>query len=409
MRAHATYLLVTVALALAVLTPAAQSSSTASLDSQLKAAIEEAGVPGLVVIAANRQAIVYRGAFGFADVSEKRPMTTDAIFRIASMTKPITSVAAMQLYEQGRFALDDPAEKYLPDLAKLSVIDTFDHRTGAYEVRPARKPVTIRHLMTHTSGLGYPFTSATLRDFKPRDGEEYKAGPLMFEPGSQWLYGTNTDWIGRLVESLSGKNLEEYFRERILDPLRMPDTSFNVASSKQSRIVTLHMRQHDGTLVEQRPQPVRPVTQFNGGGGLFSTSSDYARFLQMLLNGGELDGARILKSETVALMAKNQIGDVRVRALKTAMPERSSDFSFVNDGRDTWGLGFLVTADHVPGKRSMGSLSWGGINNTYFWVDPGRGVAAVVLMQYLPFADPKALGVYDVFERGVYQSLVVSR
>lgn len=385
---------------------AVRGTASASLDGQLSAAVARGDVPGLVVIAATRDRILYQGAFGQADVAHARPMTADAIFRIASMTKAVTSVAAMQLYEQGRFALDDPAGKFLPELADLKVFESFDHATGGYTVRPAAKPVTIRHLFTHTSGLGYGFTSATVRDFKPRDGEKYAAGPLLFEPGTQWIYGTSVDWLGRLVERLSGKNLEDYFRERIFTPLGMSDTFYNVPDSKQARLVTVHRRpdgRADAPLAEQPNQPSRPTTTFNGGGGLSSTAGDYIRFERMILNGGALDGARILSADTVALMSRNQIGDVGVRALKTAQPDLSMDFTFVDEGKDKWGLGFMLTARHVAGKRSAGSLSWGGIDNTYFWIDPARGIAGVIMMQLLPFADTRALAIYDTFERGVYQ------
>ena len=378
---------------------------SASLDQKLSAAVTRGDVPGLVAVAATRDRILYQGAFGKADVAGERPMTADALFRIASMTKAVTSVAAMQLYEQGRFAFDDPAEKYLPELANLMVFVSFDQDTGAYSVRPAANKVTIRHLFTHTSGLGYGFTSPIVRDFKPREGESYAAGPLLFEPGTKWIYGTSVDWVGRLVEKLSGKNLENYFRERIFTPLGMSDTFYNVPEAKQARLVTVH-RRPDGRaaapLVEQPNQPQRPATTFNGGGGLSSTASDYIRFERMILNGGTLDGARILAADTVALMGRNHIGEVGVPALKAAQPDRSMDFTFVDDGKDKWGLGFLVTTRQVAGKRSAGSLSWGGLNNTYFWIDPVRGVAGVILMQFLPFADTTALAIYDTFERGVY-------
>jgi CubicO group peptidase (beta-lactamase class C family) len=389
-----------------------RATPAASLDQTLSAAVTRGDVPGLVVLAATRDRILYQGTFGKAEVGRDRPMTADALFRIASMTKAVTSVAAMQQYERGHFALDDPAEKYLPELANLMVFESFDQATGAYKVRPAAKKVTIRHLLTHTSGLGYGFTSPTLRDFKPRDGEKYETGPLLFEPGSQWIYGTGVDWAGRLVEKLSGKNLEEYFHERIFTPLGMSDTFYNIPEIKQARRVTVHRRQDgraDAPLTEQANQPQRPATTFSGGGGLSSTASDYIRFAQMILNGGTLDGARILSADTVALMTKNQIGDVGVSALKTAQPDLSRDFTFIDDGRDKWGLGFLVTTSRVAGKRSAGSLSWGGIYNTYFWIDPARGIAAVVMMQLLPFADTKALAIYDIFERGVYDLAEATR
>jgi methyl acetate hydrolase len=385
---------------------ATPATTSASLDDTLSAAVARGDVPGLVVMAATRDRILYQGVFGKADVGRARPMTADAIFRIASMTKAVTSVAAMQLYEQGRFALDDPAEKFLPELADLKVFESFDHATGGYTVRPAAKRITIRHLFTHTSGLGYGFTSPIVRDFKPRDGENYQAGPLLFEPGTQWIYGTSVDWLGRLVEKISGQDLEVYFRERIFMPLGMSDTFYDVPDAKQARLVTVHRRQDgraDAPLTELPNQPRRAATTFNGGGGLSSTAGDYIRFERMILNGGTLDRARILSGDTVALMTRNQIGDVGVRALKTAQPDLSMDFTFVDDGKDKWGLGFMLSARHVAGKRSAGSLSWGGIDNTYFWIDPARGIAGVIMMQLLPFADTRALSIYDAFERGVYQ------
>ena len=315
-------------------------------------------------------------------------------------------------FEQGRIGLDDPAEKYLPELARLKVIESFDATTGDYRLRPAARPPTVKHVLTHTSGLAYPFTSAIWRDFKPRAGETYAfGGPLLFDPGERWHYGTSLDVVGRLVEVVSGQKLEDYFREHIFVPLKMNDTSYNVPEAKGPRLVAQQQRagEHmDGAVELQKTQPGLTVAAPIGGGGLASTADDYGRFVRMFLNGGTLDGVRVLKAETVALMGQNQIGAVSVPALKSALP-RSADFTFIADGRDKWGLGFLITADQVPGKRSPGSLSWGGINNTYFWIDPTRGIAGVIMMQYLPFADAKALAVYDAFERGAYQLVNADR
>jgi CubicO group peptidase (beta-lactamase class C family) len=385
---------------------AQNSPGGAGIDAALGGAVERKEVPGVVALVTDRRRVLYQNAFGVADVSTGRALSTDAVFRIASMTKAITSLAAMQLIEQGRFGLDDPVEKYLPEFANLKVFESFDPATGAYRLRPASRAPTVRHILTHTSGLGYPFTSPILRDFKPQSGENYPfGGPLLFDPGERWHYGTSTDVVGKLVEKVSGQKLEDYFREHIFAPLQMSDTSYNVPQEKASRLVAAQQRageRMDGTIVLQTPQPGLTIPEPIGGGGLASTANDYGRFVRMLLNGGELDGARVLKAETVTLMGQNNIGALSVPALKTALP-RSADFSFIADGRDKWGLGFLITTDQVPGKRSPGSLSWGGINNTYFWVDPSRGIAGVILMQYLPFADAKALGVYDAFERGAYQ------
>jgi methyl acetate hydrolase len=382
---------------------AASAQQGESIDETMRRAVERGDVPGVVVMAADRKRVFYQGAFGVADIGEGRPLRTDSLFRIASMTKAITSTAALQLVEQGRFAIEDPVEKYLPEFAKLSVFESFDAATGAYRVRPARTSVTVRHLFTHTSGLAYGFTDPTIRDFKPRAGEDYPVGPLLFEPGERWLYSTSTDWLGRLVEKISGLPLEDYFRARIFMPLGMSDTFYYVPKDKEARLVTVNRRLADGATVKDETQP--PTSGFTpiGGGGLTSSAGDYLRFTRALLNGGELDGARILSARTVALMGQNHIGALGVPAQKTAIPARSDDFSFIAGGRDKWGLGFLITADAVSGKRSVGSLSWGGINNTYYWLDPSRGITGVILMQFLPFADRKALAIYDAFERGVYQ------
>jgi CubicO group peptidase (beta-lactamase class C family) len=384
--------------------------STPAIDAALRTAVERGDVPGVVALVTDRERVLYRGAFGVGDVASKRPLAVDSMFRIASMTKAITSFALMQLVEQGKLSVEDPVDKYLPELAKLPVFESFDAHTREYRLRPSTKPMTVRHVLTHTSGLGYPFTSATLRDFMPRAGESYPWGPLLFEPGERWLYGTSTDVVGRLVETISGEKLEEYFRRHIFAPLKMTDTSYNVPQEKAGRVVAAQQREGermDGRIVLQSPQPPLTIPMPIGGGGLVSTVDDYGRFVRMLLNGGELDGARVLKADTVALMGRNAIGNVSVPALKTALP-RSADFTFIADGRDKWGLGFLITVDQVPGKRSPGSLSWGGINNTYFWIDPSRGIAGVIMMQYLPFADAKALAVYDAFERAVYQTVARS-
>jgi methyl acetate hydrolase len=388
-------------------TAANAQPSIAPIDDALRSAIARGDVPGVVALVTDRRGVLYRGAFGVADVESKRQMKVDSMFRIASMTKAVTSVALMQLVEQGRLGVDDSADKYLPELSKLPVFQSFDPATGDYRLRSSTRPITVRHLLTHTSGLGYPFTSAILRDFKPRADESYADGPLLFEPGERWHYGTSTDVVGRLVEKISGEKLEDYFLRHILTPLKMSDTSYNIPEAKASRVVAAQQRdgeRMDGKIVLQSPQPPLTVAMPIGGGGLTSTVDDYGRFVRMLLNGGALDGVRVLKPETVARMGQNAIGDVSVPALKTALP-RSADFTFIADGRDKWGLGFLITVDHVAGKRSAGSLSWGGINNTYYWIDPSNGIAGVIMMQYLPFADAKALAVYDAFERAVYQTI----
>jgi methyl acetate hydrolase len=381
----------------------AQQSGSSFIDEALSSAVARKDVVGVVAMAADRKGIIYQGAFGVADIPDAKSMQVDSMFRIASMTKAVTSTALMQLVEQGKVAIEDPLAKYFPaEFGKPPLFESFDSATGAYKLRPATRAVTVRHILTHTSGLGYPFTDPTTRDFKPRPGEQYPIVPLIFEPGERWLYSTSTDWVGRVVEKVSGKVLEDYFRDHIFVPLGMKDTSYFLSKEKEPRLVTVNLRGADGTIVKDANQP--PTSGFTpiGGGGLISTASDYLRFTRALLNGGELDGARILSAGTVALMQQNHIGSIGVPAQKSYLP-RSEDFTFIADGRDKWGLAFLITTDSVAGKRSAGSLSWGGIFNTYYWLDPTRGITGTIMMQFLPFADRKALALYDSFERGVYQ------
>ena len=387
----------------------ARAQQPQSLDAELQRAVERKDAAGVVVMAADRKGPIYQGAFGVADIGTARPLKMDALFRIASMTKAVTSTAAMQLIEQGRFALDDPVAKYFPDFAKLQVFESFNRATGTYRLKPAATPVTVQHLFTHTSGLGYPFTSAILRDFQPRPEDHFLVGPLLFEPGTRWHYGTSVDWLGRLVEKTSGLSLEDYFHRKIFAPLKMPDTFYFVPKGEEARLVTVNRRRADGGLEKDPAQPLTSGFTPIGGGGLTSTAADYIRFTRIFLNGGELDGARILSAKSVAAMGENHIGAIGVPALTSALPNRSADFSFIADGRDKWGLGFLITADAVAGKRAAGSLSWGGINNTFYWLDPARGVTGVIMMQHLPFAEKRALGVCDTFERGVYRIADASR
>jgi CubicO group peptidase (beta-lactamase class C family) len=337
-------------------------------------------------------------------------MRPDAVFRIASMTKPVTSIAAMQLVEQRQLSLDDPAARYLPEIAQIPVITSFNAATGAYTTAPPSHPVTVRQLMTHTSGFGYGFTSAITRDFKPRAGDTFGVlnpaiaggpSPLLFEPGTRWWYGTSTDWLGRIIERTSGQPLDAYFRSHVLDPLRMSDTAFVVPEAARARVVAVHRRGADGAFAATAATFQAPAS-FSGGGGLSSTAADYARFIRMVLNRGTLDGVRVVSPETIRMMSTNQIGDVNVRALKSAQPELSADFTFVNDGRDKWGLGFLISVQPPSARRAAGSLSWAGIDNTWFWIDPSTGLGGVFMSQLLPFADPRVLSAYDAFEGAVY-------
>lgn len=337
-------------------------------------------------------------------------MTLDSVFRIASMTKPITSVAAMQLVEDGDLGLDVPVSKYIPSFAKLQVLEGFDETTGAPKLRPASKPVTLRHLLTHTSGFGYKFWNPLLREATtsgvipniPGKADSFLQAPLVFDPGERWEYGINTEWLGRLIETVRGESLDEVFAKSVFRPLGMSDTHFNVPEGKWPRLVSVHVRQANGGLKERRrPSPAR-VTFYNGGGGLYSTAADYTQFLRTLLRGGELDGNRILKPDTVALMGQNHIGGLEAGRMLTVMPEVSNDFDFFPGSVDHFGFGFLINSKPVEGGRAAGSLAWAGLDNTYFWVDPTRDTCGVLMTQVLPFYDAKVVELLGEFERAVY-------
>ena len=375
------------------------------IDGALSAAVDSGGIPGVVAVATDRNGVFYESAFGIADLTSRRPMRTNSIFRIASMTKAVISVAGMQMVEQGYFQLDDPVERHLPMFAEMPVLEAVDPATGAYRLRPQTRSVTVRHLFTHTSGLGYPFTSPLVRDYRPPEGDPFDGDILMFDPGEQWLYGRGLTWLGRLIERKTGKPLETYLQDHVFGPAGMMDTSYFTVGERLERLVTVNRRHLDGSFAPNESQ--LPTSGFTpiGCGGLTSTGGDYARFIRMLLNEGEIDGRRLLAAETVALMAEDHIDGIGVRAHKSADPLRTNDFTFIADGLDGWGLGFLISADGVPGKRSTGSLSWGGINNSYFWIDRANGIAATILMQFLPFADSRGLALYDAFERNLYRAV----
>jgi CubicO group peptidase (beta-lactamase class C family) len=379
------------------------------LDEVLRGAVERREVPGVVAMAATAKGPVYQGAFGVRALGEAPAMTLDTVCRIASMTKAITCTAAMQLVEQGKLSLDGAPPDIDRALSAPQVLDGFD-AAGAPLLRPARGPVTLRHLMTHTAGFTYEMWNADTRRYVEASGTPMVMTgklaalrrPLNFDPGARWEYGINIDWIGRLVEAASGQALDAYLRDHICAPLGMPDTGFAPSPGQRARQASVHQRQADGSLVPQPLEPLGPREFFAGGGGLYSTAGDYLRFLQMLLHGGSLDGARILKAETVAEMNRNQIGDLPAGVLKTSMPLLTNDVDFFPGARVRWGLGYMLNLDPGPNGRSAGTVSWAGLFNSYYWLDPARKITGVILTQILPFADPAAVGLYGQFERGVY-------
>jgi methyl acetate hydrolase len=385
----------------------AAESGRAALDGYLESRLRETGIPGLVAMVVDHNGPRYTGAFGAQDVAGKIPMRADTIFRIASMTKPVTSLAVMMLVEEQKLGLDDPIEKHLPEFAHPRVIESFFPLDRTYTTRPAVRSITVRHLLTHTSGLGYGFSSLTLAQLQG-EGADAKPLPsplpLLHDPGSMWSYGESTRVLGRLVEKLSGQPLDEFLRKRIFEPLGMQETGYAVPTEKLGRVVTVH-RWTDGRLVEvPNGNEVRSPVQ--GDGGLNSTAADYAKFIALFLNHGRThDGRQLVQESTLVLMGRNHIGGVRVRLQEAAVPALSAVFP-LGAGRDTFGLGFQVTGSPaVKDMRSPGSLSWAGIYNTEFWIDPEKGIGGILLMQYLPFYDKAAIDTLKGFEQRVYQGL----
>ncbi len=378
---------------------------SAEIDAYLSHAIETTKIPGMVAMVADADGILYRGAFGRADAANDKPMAVDSIFRLASMTKPVTSAAVMMLVEQGKVALDDPIARYLPEFEHPEVIVTFNSQDKTFTKRPATTQITVRHLLTHTSGLGYSFSSPILAALIGGDPTASATGfPLLHDPGTKWTYGESTRVLGRLVEKVSGQTLDRFLTERIFVPLGMNDTFYVVPAAKHDRVVTT-FRTTDNGLVES-PNPEQISAPIFGDGGLHSTAADYVKFMQMFLHGGRSpDGKRLLSEESVKLMSHTQTGKVKVELQPTANEAVSLPFP-LGAGRDTFGLGFQITGEHKdPGARSPGSLSWAGIFNTEFWIDPERGISAVLLMQYLPFYDTTAIETLQGFEQRVYGSL----
>jgi len=383
--------------------PAAlDSKGNTAISAFVKDAIARGDVPGAVILVTGPDRVLYHEAFGKMNDAKSVGMQKDAIFNIASMTKAVTSVGTMMLVEEGKLGLDDEVSKYLPAYKSRQVISKVDVAAGTYETRPATRPITIRQLLTHTSGIGYAWSDPGLALIQKKTGTADLDLPLVNEPGAQWTYGASTRVLGEVIEKISGQRIDAYLETRILGPLGMRDTTYTVPSAKTPRVVTRHQRA-DGKIAEiPNPDPIPPTIR--GDGGLYSTAPDYARFIQMLLNRGHLGSVRLLKEQTVAEMTRNQTGSVKVRLQPTAEPLRSKPYP-LGAGEDTWGLGFQLAAPARPATnmRRPGSMSWAGINNTFFWIDPQQQIGVIVLMQILPFYDDAAIKILQGVEGLVYQ------
>jgi len=390
------------------------SSRLALLDSSMNNWVKQKWLNGSVALVARRGKIVFHKAYGYNDPVTMAELDKNGIFRIASQTKAITTVAAMMLWEEGKFALDDPVSKYIPTYKDQVVLDQYNASDTTYTTVPAKRAITIRDLLTHTSGLGYPgIGSAQAKAIYAKNNipgglgtEDQKLSdamtrlgtlPLLFQPGEEWMYGLNIDLLGYLIELWSGQTLETFFTERIFEPLGMKDTYFNVPPEKASRLVNFFLgddheiKKQDTVLgVLAMDYPLQKHTYFSGGGGLSSTITDYAVFLQMLLNKGTYRGTRLLAHNTVRLMTMNQIGDLYVNL------EAPSEYKF--------GFGFaLVTEESSRLTPSQaGTYSWGGIFSTSYWVDPKE---ELIVLLYRQMWGPHIADTDQAFKPLVYQAI----
>lgn len=383
-----------------------------ALDAVLSRAADRGEVPGVVAMVADRKGLLYAGAFGRRRLGGDEPMSPDTVAWVASMTKAITAAALLQLVEEGKVDLDAPASRYCREIGAAQVLHDFDAEGRPLTRAPARA-VTVRHLLTHTAGYSYDFSSAVLRKYMRATGLPSTAtgllaslaAPLVAEPGEAFVYGISTDWAGRIVEAVTGKDLETVFRERIFAPLGMRDSMFRLGADQEARRASVHGVKEDGTYVPTDMVVVQEPEFASGGGGLYSTAADYLTFLRMILGRGTLDGVRILSEGSIAGLSTDQLPQLTIPAmgLMSPMGLRSVDFFA---GRPTgWTLAFQTNREPTAEGRAAGSLFWGGFANTYYWIDPVKGIAGVFLTQIVPFFDPRTVGLFKAFETEVYKAL----
>lgn len=367
-------------------------------------AFERANLPGAVGMVVDREGVRFSQALGVADVDGGAPVTADTQFQIASMTKALVTLAAMQLVEAGQLDLDAPIDALLPELADAQVLTGFDGE-GKPQLRPAARPITMRHLLTHTAGLGYFFIHPPVLQFfaatgMPTPGSRASITmPLMFDPGEAWEYSVGIDWAGLAIEAVTGQRLGDYMAAHVFGPLGMTRTGFY--DSPPEGLAQIHVRDETGALKVQ-PMFLGGGEFDMGGGGLIGTAPDYARFVRAMLRGGELDGNRVLSEAGVAEMARNQIGEIRAGYMGSAMPALAAPYDTFPDQHTGWGLGFLINPERGPAGRSAGSLAWAGVFNCYYWIDPASGVGGVLMAQLSPFGDPGALAAFAALERMAY-------
>jgi methyl acetate hydrolase len=380
-----------------------------SIDELLEQGVADRAVPGVVAGAADRDGTVYEGAFGSLSVEAGGAVGPDTMFWLASMTKAIVSVVALQLIEQGSLTLDQPVVEILPRFGELQVLDGFDGDTP--RLRPPVGQATVRNLFTHTAGTGYYFINSDLLRYQQLVGvPDAGAGklatlyemPLVADPGTRFEYGMNLDWLGLVVEAVTGETLDAVCDRAVFGPLAMPDTTFTPSDEQRARLMTVHSRTPDGGLVPTPLAPPADAEYFSAGSGLFGTAGDYLRFLRALLRGGELDGARILSPGSVELAFGDHLqGAPLPEVSRSAVPELTNEVPSL-PVRQGFGLGFRVLFEDIPGMRRAGTGDWAGLANCYYWADRASGLAGVFLTQVLPFFDARVLERFLGFEQALY-------
>ena len=379
-------------------------NGAAVLDRALAEALADSDLPGMVALVTSGDSVLYRRALGVTGVGSNKPMVTDGIFRIHSMTKPITSLALMMLVERGEVDLDAPASRYLADLREREVLVSVDTTENRALTRPPSREITVRDLLRHTSGFAYTFSNHELLAMEENGGIGGRAQPILHDPGERWTYGVGTAFVGWIVEEVSKQALPDFLRAEIFEPLGMNDTSFNLGPSEIDRLVDL-ARRVDG-VVTSGPRPDSLVGQGRGDGGLVSTADDYARFIQLILGRGELDSVRLLSEAAVEEMSRNQLEGITVIEQPGAIPNLSRPFPPAGAGQDGFSLAFQVSTEEVEDRRRPGSLSWSGLGNAHFWVDPTTGIGVVLLFQIFPFYDEAVLDVMNRFEKVLYGEII---
>jgi methyl acetate hydrolase len=388
-------------------------SLKSSIDAILrKVTSGQPSVPGVVAIATDRDGNIYAGAAGKRMLGQDADMTTDSVFAIFSTTKALTGTAALQLVEDGRLDLDAPAKIYAPDIGKLQVLEGFDAQ-GQPKLRAPRRDVTTKMLLLHTAGFGYDFFNENYNRLAKDRGQpsvltSSKAAlntPLLFDPGDQWEYGSNIDWVGQVIEGITGRRLGEVMAERIFARLGMESSAFTLTPAMRSRLTGMHQRAADGSLTAMTDfeLPKDPEVHM-GGHGLYSTVEDYCKFIRMWLNDGAGPHGRVLKPETVQMAANNHLGRMKIKGLPGVIPTLSNYAEFFPGMPKSWALTFMINDEEAPTGRPAGALAWAGLPNLYYWIDRKSGIGGYWATQVFPFADPTSVGGYLDFETAVYAS-----